>query len=622
MMLRQRTQALRGAVPVERGGPGDVHTPLRDRAPAQARRGSALRTRVKLLAVVLLLGSTALLARAFDLQVVRKAFYQEQGEARFLRDLAIPVSRGTITDHNGEALAISTPVESIWAQPAEVLAARERIPELARALGLDAKDLEKRLDERAEREFYYLKRHLAPDQAAEVLALGIPGVNAQREFKRFYPGGEVTAHVLGSTNLDDHGQEGLELAFDDWLSGAPGLKRVIKDRLGHIVEDVELLKEPQPGRELRLSIDRRIQYLAYRELKSAMAENGAQSGSFVILDAPTGEVLAMVNWPSYNPNARAGSDPSVRRNRAVTDLFEPGSVAKAFTIAAALESGKFKADTLIDTTPGTFPVANHIVRDVHNYGVVDLTKLLQKSSNVGAAKISLQLSNEHLYDVFRRFGFGQPTGSGFPGEATGVLNPGKSWGILEKVTASYGYGFSATPLQVAQAYAALADNGRLRPPTFVAGGKSADSALLDPEIARSVLAMLESVVGPSGTASKAAVPNYRVAGKTGTSRKAVPGGYQSRYISVFAGVVPATNPRLVGVVVIDDPRGKNYYGGLVAAPVFGHVMPGALRLLNVAPDRLEVQFAGTPVEVTAPLLDDEPVEAESVEPFADAGAAP
>jgi cell division protein FtsI (penicillin-binding protein 3) len=305
----------------------------------------------------------------------------------------------------------------------------------------------------------------------------------------------------------------------------------------------------------------------------------------------------------------------------VTDLFEPGSVAKAFTVSAALESGKFKPDTLIDTSPGTFQVANHLVRDVHNCGIVDLTKLLQKSSNVGAAKIALQLSNEHLYDVFHRFGFGQVTGSGFPGEAPGVLNAGKKWGILEKVTAAYGYGFSVTALQLAQAYAALADKGRMRPSTFVAGATSTDSALLDPEIARTVLGMLESVVGPGGTAPKAAVPNYRVAGKTGTSRKAIAGGYQSRYISVFAGVVPASNPRLVGVVVIDDPRGKAYYGGLVAAPVFGRVMPGALRLLNVPPDRLEVQFAGTPVAPAAEF-DAQPAEAESVEPFADAGVTP
>jgi len=591
------------------------------RMPSQALRAATLRRRVQMLALVLVLGAGALVARAFDLQVVRKSFYQEQGEARFLRELVIPVSRGTITDRNGEPLAVSTPVESIWAHPAELLTARTRLPDLARVLGTDAKDLESRLEERVGREFYFLKRHLSPDQAAEVLALGLPGINTLREYRRFYPSGEITAHVLGTTNTDDRGHEGLELAFDDWLTGKPGAKRVIKDRLGHVVEDVELVRESQPGRDLRLSIDRRVQYLAYRELKAAMAENGASSGSMVILDVPTGEVLAMVNWPSYNPNARAGGEISARRNRAVTDLIEPGSVAKAFTVAAALESGKFKAETLIDTNPGTFEVAGHLVRDVRNHGVVDLTGLLQESSNVGAAKLALQLSNEHLYDIFHRFGFGQTTGSGFPGEAAGVLAPPKSWGILAKVTASYGYGFSGTPLQIAQAYAAVANGGRLRAPTFVAGAPGRDNALLDPGIARAVLGMLESVVTAHGTAPKAAVANYRVAGKTGTSRKAVAGGYQSRYVSVFAGAVPASQPRLVGVVVIDDPRGKVYYGGLVAAPVFGKVMPGALRLLNVAPDRLEVQYAGVP-QPEPPALDDMPVEAESVEPFADAGATP
>ena len=596
-----------------------------EKTPA-ARRNPALRPRLYAVLMVLSLASTALVVRAFDLQVVRKSFYQEQGEARFLRDLSIPVSRGTITDRNGEPLAISTPVESIWAQPALVLAARDRIPELARALGADPDDLEAKLNERAEREFVYLKRHLPPEKAADVLALGVPGVNAQREFRRFYPAGEVVAHVLGSTNVDDHGQEGLELAFDEWLTGKTGAKRVIKDRLGHVVEDVELLAEPQPGRDLTLSIDRRVQYLAYRELKSAMTENQASSGSVVILDVATGEILAMANWPSYNPNARQGNDISVRRNRAVTDLLEPGSVAKAFTVSAALESGKFKMDTLIDTSPGTFMVAGHLVRDVHNAGIVDMTKLLQKSSNVGAAKIALQLTNDHLYDMFHRFGFGQPTGSGFPGEAAGVLPPGKTWGILEKVTTAYGYGLSVTPLQLAQAYAALANGGRLRAPTFVAGVRNPDSALLDPQIAHNVISMLETVVAPGGTAPKAQVPNYRVAGKTGTSRKAVPGGYQSRYISVFAGAVPASNPKLVGVVVINDPRGKNYYGGLVAAPVFGKVMPGALRLLNIAPDKLEVQFAGvTPpgaeaIQQNVPA--DGPAEAEGVEPFADAGLKP
>ena len=555
--------------------------------PASAARVK-VRARLYTVLLMLSLGATALVVRAVDLQFLRKDFYQDQGDQRFLRERAIPVSRGMITDRNGEPLAVSTPVESIWAQPGEVLAHRARLPELADALGVELELLEQRLAQRGDKEFVYLRRHLAPDAADRILSLGIPGINAQREFRRYYPAGEGVAHLLGFTNIDDRGQEGLELAFDEWLAGKPGLKRIVQNRRGEVVEDVELLRESQPGRDLRLSIDRRIQYLAYRELKSAMQEHGASSGSVVVLDVPSGEILAMVNWPSYNPNARGSGDASARRNRAVTDVFEPGSVIKAFTVAAGIESGRFTAASTIDTTPGTLRVANHTVRDIHNYGVVNLTRLLTKSSNVGAARIAAELTNDHLYDMFHRFGFGEATGCGFPGESPGVLPEARGWGTLEKATLSYGYGLSVTPLQLAQAYAALANGGRLRPPTFVAGTPNPDSAVLDPDIAREVIAMLETVIGPEGTGSRAAVPNFSVAGKTGTTRRAVPGGYQSRYISVFAGVVPASRPRLAGVVVVHDPRGAAYYGGLVAAPVFGKVMPGALRLLNVAPDHLDL----------------------------------
>jgi cell division protein FtsI (penicillin-binding protein 3) len=589
--------------------PKDRHAPPRVQAVAVNTKA-----RLSVLAMLLALGSTALVVRAVDLQIVRKDFYQDQGDQRFLRDKPIPVSRGTIVDRHGEALAVSTPVASIWAQPAEVLAHRGRLPELARALGTDAEALEQRLAQRADREFVYLRRHLSPDAAAAILALEVPGVNQQREFRRYYPAGEMTAHLLGATDIDDRGQEGLELAFDEWLAGKPGLKRVIQNRRGEVVENVELIREPVPGRELRLSIDRRLQYLAYRELKAAMHEHGAQSGSVVILDVPTGEVLAMVNWPSYNPNARSGGDAAQRRNRAVTDVFEPGSVVKAFTVAAALESGRFTVRSLIDTTPGTLQVANHLVRDISNAGVVDMTRLLVKSSNVGAAKIAAQLTNDHLYDILHRFGFGEATGSGFPGESPGVLPPAKSWGVLEKATLSYGYGLSVTPLQLTQAYAALANGGRLRRPTFVAGTSSPDAAVLDPAIAHSVVTMLESVVA-IGSGAKAAVPNYRVAGKTGTSRKAVPGGYQSRYVSVFAGVVPASRPRLAAAVMINDPQGEAYYGGLVAAPVYGRLMTDALRLLDIAPDRVELLQAGAaPAAAPVALLP------ETDSPFAEAVA--
>jgi cell division protein FtsI (penicillin-binding protein 3) len=568
------------------------------------------RARLAWVAGALALGAFVLVARAVDLQVLDRDFYQDQGDQRFVRERVIPVSRGAISDRNGEPLAISTPVESIWAQPQELARHAERLPELAAALGLDPADLARRVAERSHREFMYLRRHLTPDAAARVMALGVPGVNVQREFRRYYPAGELTAQVLGVTDIDDRGQEGLELAFDEWLAGRPGAKRIIQNRRGEVVEEIELVREPVPGRPLTLSIDRRIQFLAYRALIQAIETHRADSGTMVVLDIPTGEILAMANWPSYNPNARGSATGAGRRNRAVTDLFEPGSVIKAFTVAAGLESGRFDLASRIDTSPGTFPIARHVVRDVHNYGVVDLRRLLTKSSNVGSAKIVLELENEHFYDLLQRFGYGQSTGSGFPGEASGVLPPPRRWGTIQKVTLSYGYGLSATPLQVAQSYAALANHGRRLPPTFLRDGNAErrPEAVLDPVIADQVLAMLESATGPEGTGQRARVPNYRVAGKTGTSRKVMPGGYQSRYISFFAGVVPVSNPRLVGVVVINDPRGQFYFGGLVAAPVFGEVMRGALRLLDVPPDDLLVptllaERAPAPVPASIELTD-------------------
>jgi len=560
-----------------------------------------LRSRLTSVVAVLALASCALVVRAVDLQVVRKDFYQEQGDARYLRDIGIPVSRGTIFDRNGEPLAVSTPVESIWANPRELVGHPERVAQLARAAGLDEDALRKWLAERSAREFVYIKRHLNPDAAEAILALGIPGVASQREFRRYYPSGEVSAHVLGFTNIDDEGQEGLELSFDEWLTGTPGIKRVIRDRLGHEVENVELVREAQPGRDLVLSIDRRIQYLAYRELKAALQEHHATAGSMVILDVPTGEILAMVNQPSFNPNARGAIDPARRRNRVVTDVVEPGSTMKALTIAAALESGKWKAHTPIDTTPGTYTLYGHTISDVRNHGYIDVTGVITYSSNVGAAKIAATMTRDHMYDVFHRFGLGEVTASGFPGESPGNLPIARNWGPVEQATIAYGYGLSVTPLQLAQAYAALANNGRLRSPTFVKGAPNPDRAVIDPEIAAQVRAMLETVVRPPGGGVKAAIANYRVAGKTGTARTAVAGGYQKRYISLFAGMVPASAPRLVGVVVIHDPQAGMYYGSLVAAPVFGKVMDGALRLLDVPPDDVQNWYTAAPE--SAPTLD-------------------
>ncbi len=564
---------------------------------------------LRLRALLLTLSGSALwlVGTAFSMQVLHQDFYQGEGDARALRDLETAASRGQISDRNGEPLAISTPMVSLWAEPKALLAAAQRLPELAAALDLPLAALHKRLQTLAGREFVYLRRRLSPDRAEHVLGLKIAGVNAQREYRRFYPGGEVFAQLLGSTDVDDHGIEGLELSYDAWLRGQTGVRRVVKDRLGASVElvNVEEIRAAEPGRELRLSIDRRLQYLAYRGLKTAVFANGAKSASMVILDAPSGEILAMANYPSFNPNAAGNAPPPLRRNSAVTDLFEPGSVVKAFTVAAGLESGKFTTRSTIDTHPGSLQVGNHLVRDIHDYGVIDLTRLITKSSNVGATRIALALDDDHLYDMFHRFGFGEASGTGFPGEAPGRLPTAQNWGAVEKATLSYGYGLSVNCLQLATAYATLANGGRQVKPTFILGQArdGRESRLLDPAIAQSLLGMLETVTGPDGSGTRARVPNFRVAGKTGTARKSVAGGYESRYNSVFVGIVPVARPRLVAVVVIHDPAGSVYYGGLVAAPVFGQVMPDALRLLNIAPDDLrpELLAAGVPGSSEAAL---------------------
>jgi cell division protein FtsI (penicillin-binding protein 3) len=585
------------------------------------RQNPNLRLRLYVLAAVLLGGSALLVARAAEMQLLRSEFYQQKGENRFLRDIPIPTSRGMITDRNGEPLAVSTPVASIWANPTELLKAHERIPELAAALGLDADALRQRVEERSEREFLFLRRQMNPDDADVVLALGIPGVNSQREFRRFYPTGDIAAHVLGFTNIDDVGQEGLELAFNDWLTGAPGTKRVIRDRKGRTVENVDLVRPAEPGRDLALSIDRRLQHVLYRELKRALEENQAASGTAVITDVATGEVLAMVNLPTYNPNTREGADPSSRRNRAVTDVFEPGSVIKVFTVAAALETGRYKPETLIETSPGYMPLARHTIRDIRNFGTVDLTRLLTKSSNVAAVKLALDMPNEHLHDVLRRFGFGELSGAGFPGESPGVLTSPRRWGVLEKATISYGYGLSTNALQIAQAYAALGNGGVMMPATFVRGGAGQGRSVIDPALARTLVGMLETVTGPEGSATRARVSGYRVAGKTGTSRRSIAGGYEKRYVSLFAGLVPVSNPRLSMVVVINDPDPEQHFGGLVAAPVFGRAMADVLRILDVPPDDVQQWYVAAPL-TPMPGIDGElPPEAEAAAaPLPDAGA--
>ncbi|TAM60134.1 MAG: penicillin-binding protein 2 [Rhodanobacter sp.] len=570
--------------------------------------GPSARRRMVLVVGLLGLASIGLMARAFDLQVVRKQFYQRQGDARFLREMPIPVSRGTIFDRNGEPLAVSTPVLSIWANPSEVLENADRIPQLAKVLGVDADELKDRLAQRADREFVYLRRQMVPEAAQAVLNLGIPGINGQREFRRYYPSGEVTAHVLGFTNIDDHGQEGLELAYDDWLSGKPGAKRVIRDRMGHVVEDVEQVRAPKPGRNLTLSIDRRIQFLAYSELKSALDKFQADSGSIVVLDVKTGEVLAMVNLPTYNPNAVNASKPGQRRNRAMTDVLEPGSTIKPVLMAAALSSGKFTPTSpLIDTTGGHWYFQGHDIHDTHDYGVLTPTGVITKSSNVGAAHIAMALDTSLMYDTYRAFGFGNSTNSGFPGEASGYLKIGRDWRPLEKAIMGYGYGVNVTVLQLANAYATIADGGVMHDPSFIKADDNPPKQIISPGVAHQLIQMMETVTGPGSTAPEARIANYSVAGKTGTAHKADAGGYaKSSYTAAFAGLVPASNPRMVGVVVVDNPRKGSYYGGVVAAPVFAKVMEGALRLLDVPPDNIGRWYVGGPLQGAGGLVGSQP----------------
>lgn len=533
--------------------------------------------------LIFLLCSVALVARAVNLQVIDTEFLQDQGAARFLREVKVATPRGNIVDRNGEPLAVSTPVDSVWVNPKELLQSPADIGPLAQVLGVEADEIERRLTQRADREFVWLRRRLHPDVAAEIESLELHGVYLQKEYRRFYPAGEVTSHVIGFTNIDDVGQEGLELAYNDWLQGKPGLKRVIRDRLGRTIEQVEMVREAVPGRDLALTIDRRLQYLAYRELKRTVLKHGARSGSVVLLDTHTGEVLAMVNQPSYNPNT-SDIDSEGLRNRAITDVFEPGSVMKPFAVASALETGRWTPTTPIDTTPGRINISGHTISDHHNYGPIDVTRLITKSSNVAATKVALDLEPAHMWDTYNRLGFGDVTGTGFPGESAGVLRNHRRWRRVEQATLSYGYGISVTALQLAQAFATIADDGRLRRPSLVRGAENPAASVIDPTIARQVAAMLETVTGPEGTGKAARVKNYRVSGKTGTSRKASASGYASRYIASFAGFAPASAPRLVGVVIINDPSGGEYYGGLVAAPLFSSVMEGALRMLNVPPD--------------------------------------
>ena len=538
--------------------------------------------------VVFFLLAGVLLGKALDMQILRSEFYQKQGKARQVRTLAVAAHRGDIVDRNGLPLAISAPVKSIWINPKEAQGELSRLPSLAKLLSLNVNVLEKKIRRHAKRSFVYLKRHVSPELADRVLALSVPGVSAQSEYHRYYPGGEVSAHVIGFVDIDDKGQEGIERAFDKSLKGVPGKKRVMRDRLGRVFDDIERITSVRPGQDIQLSIDKRLQYLTYRTLKAAVIKHNAVAGSAVVLDSHTGEVLAMVNQPSFNVNDRRQLTPQATRNRAVTDVFEPGSTMKPITVAAALESGRWKPFYKVSTAPGYLKIGANMVRDERNYGDLDVGGVIEKSSNVGISKITLSMDEEDQWDMYVKMGFGSTTGSGFPGEARGRLSREAMNNDFSRATMAYGYGLSVTPLQLARAYSSIANDGVMRPISFLREEKAPPGQrIMSVNTARAIRKMMERVVGDKGTGKRARVANYTVAGKTGTIHKYIAGGYaKDRYMSIFAGMIPADNPDLVMVVVIDEPRNGEHFGGQVAAPVFSRVMAGAVRLLNIAPDKI------------------------------------
>jgi len=541
------------------------------------------------------IGLSGLFARSVYLQLFEHEFLEEEGKARHLRVVEIPAHRGMILDRNGELLAVSTPIYSVWANPLKALQSHKALRDVALILNIDANSLIKKLQGKKDRQFLYVQRHIDPQQAEKLNQLASVGIHLKREYRRYYPTAEVTSHVLGFTGIDDNGLEGIELAYEEWLRGRSGAKKVIKDSYSRIVEDVEAMSIPEPGKDMVLSIDKRIQYIAYRELKAKLTKHRATSASAVLLDAESGEVLAMANAPSFNPNNRKGFSRSTYRNRSVTDVYEPGSTIKPFTIASALESQRYSQNTIIDTAPGTYSIGEFTIRDQKNLGSLTVSEIILKSSNVGATKIAQTIPAQELWSTYSSIGIGHSTESGFPGEVAGYLKSFHDWHEVEHATLSYGYGMSMTSLQLARAYAVLASGGRLMPISML---RLSDEdiksqkipAIFSPQTVDKVVTMLTAVVSEQGTGSRAAIPGYSVAGKTGTVHKSSKGGYEEdKYISVFAGIAPASNPRLVLVVMVNQPSKGVYFGGEVAAPIFSKIMGGALRILNVSPDKVPLQ---------------------------------
>ncbi|MBT9267759.1 MULTISPECIES: peptidoglycan D,D-transpeptidase FtsI family protein [Pseudomonas] len=565
--------------------------------------GALFPWRFRLMVALLGVMVAAICWRIIDLQVVDRDFLKGQGDARSLRHIPIPAHRGLITDRNGEPLAVSTPVTTLWANAKEMQTAKEKWPALAAALGQDPKALAERLEAQANKEFIYLVRGLTPEQGQTVLDLKVPGVYGIEEFRRFYPAGEVTAHMVGFTDIDDHGREGVELAYDEWLAGVPGKRQVIKDRRGRLIKDVQVTKNAKAGKPLALSIDLRLQYLANRELRNAIIENGAKAGSLVIMDVKTGEILAMVNQPTYNPNNRRNLQPAMMRNRAMIDVFEPGSTMKAISMSAAIESGRWKPTDTVEVYPGTLQIGKYTIKDVSKSEgpVLDMTGILINSSNVGMSKVAFDIGGETIYRLAQKVGLGQDTGLGFPGERVGNLPNYRDWRKAETATLSYGYGISVTAIQLVHAFSALANNGRLAPLTLIKTDKAPQTTQVLPEsVAKTMQGMLQQVIEAPRGVFRAQVPAYHVAGKSGTARKTSVGtkGYaENSYRSLFAGFGPMSDPRYAIVVVIDEPSKAGYFGGLVSAPVFSRVMSGTLRLMNVTPDNLPTtqQANATPV---------------------------
>ncbi|WP_374325503.1 peptidoglycan D,D-transpeptidase FtsI family protein [Aquipseudomonas alcaligenes] len=548
------------------------------------------RFRLVLALMALMVG--AIVWRIVDLHVIDHDFLQAHGDARSVRHIPIPAHRGLITDRNGEPLAVSTPVTTLWANGKELFKAQERWGDLAAALGQEPGSFSRRLTQAQDREFMYLVRGLTPEQGQRILDLKVPGVYGLEEFRRFYPAGEVTAHVVGFTDVDDKGREGVELAFEEWLAGVPGKRQVLKDRRGRLIKDVQVTQNAKAGKTLALSIDLRLQYLAHRELRNALIEQGAKAGSLVMIDVKTGEILAMVNQPSYNPNNRRNLQPAAMRNRAMIDVFEPGSTVKPISMAAALQTGRWKPEDKVEVYPGSLQIGRYTIKDVSKTQgpILDLTGILINSSNVGMSKIAFDIGGETIHDMMAKVGFGQDTGLGFPGERVGELPNHREWRKAETATLSYGYGVSVTAIQLAHAYATLANNGMVLPLSMTRVDRQPVGAqVVPPEVAKNLQVMLQQVIEAPRGVFRAQVPGYHVSGKSGTARKASVGtkGYtENAYRSMFAGFAPSTNPRIAMMVVIDEPSKGGYFGGLVSAPVFSKVMAGSLRLMNITPDNL------------------------------------